>query len=98
MSSYPNGTVAKSVVNPPTGPAALNGSMNASSPRNHSRASSGASGYTRPPPTGPHSSKSSMSVPPPYGAYPGQSPRIPINNGGRNSPYVEYSEDDRVSP
>ena len=97
-SSYSNGNPAKSVV-PPTGPAALNGAVHSSSPRNHSRVSSAASGYRSGPPPGPHSSKPSLSGAPAYGGgYAVQSPRIPMNNSGRDSPYIEYSEDDRVSP
>src|SRR5579859_5669703 len=84
---FPNGTAGKPVM-PPTGPAALNGSM---TPHNHSRASSTTSNYSRSaPPTGPHSQKPSISAPAPY-AYPAQSPRIPVNNG-RNSPFPEYDE------
>ena len=47
------------------------------------------------PPTGSHSSSPSMSGQPPYRGYSIQSPHIPINDGGRNSPYVEFLEDDR---
>lgn len=85
--SYPNGT-AKPVA-PPTGPSALNGS------RNHSRASSATTPYRAAPPQGPHSSKPSLSGQPAY--YSAQSPRIPaINNGGRNSPFVDYHDEVRL--
>jgi len=94
-SSYPKGTAAIPFV-PPTSPAAHNGSMTSSSSRNHSRDLTAASVYRPGPPTGSHSSKSSMSGQPPYGGYPVQSPCIPINDSGRNSPYIEFLEDDRV--
>src|SRR5579859_5631455 len=59
-------------VMPPTGPAAMNGSM---SPQ-HSRASSTASSY-RSPAQPLHSAKPSMTAPSPYAAYPAQIPQIP---------------------
>ena len=70
--------------------------MTYSSSRNHSGESTAASVYGPGPPTGSHSSSPSMSGQPPYGGYSIQSPHIPINDGGRNSPYVEFLEDDRV--
>jgi len=77
-------------VMPPTGPAAMNGSM---SPQ-HSRASSTASNYRSPAQQPLHSAKPSMNAPSPYAAYPAQIPQIP-GAGGRNSPFPEFHDDDR---